>query len=154
MTSFSSILDRPSNTIERPKPLPVGTYLGMVKGLPREDVSAQKKTPFVEFTIQLLQAADDVSVEDLQNALTSKNTGEVRALSTCMQKATFYLTEDSIWRLQKFLSDLGLEDEDASLRQLISSSPGCQVMVHLKHSASNDGESVYANIEKTARVSE
>lgn len=147
--SFSSILDRPSNTIEKPKPLPVGTYLAMTKGLPREDKSAKKQTPFVEFTMQLLQAAEDVDEEVLRTVLNGK------ALSDVTMKNTFYLTEDAAWRLQKFLeTDLQLEGGDASLRQMISSSPGRQCLVSIKHEASQDGTSVFARITDTAPVGE
>jgi hypothetical protein len=147
--TFSSILDRPSNSIEKPKPLPVGTYLAMTKGLPREDKSAKKQTPFVEFSMQLLQAADDVDQEALQAVLGSK------ALNEITMKNTFYLTDDAAWRLQKFLeADLGIEGGDVSLRQMISSSPGRQCLVSIKHEASQDGTSVFARIDGTAPVGE
>ena len=70
--TFASILDRPSGDTEKPKPLPVGTYSAMVKGLPEEGKSSQKKTPFVKFTLQLLQAADDVDPEALAENLKGK----------------------------------------------------------------------------------
>lgn len=145
--SFSSILDRPSNTIERPKPLPVGTYLAMCKGLPREDKSTKKQTPFVEFTMQLLQAADDVDPESLSAILNGK------AISDITMKNTFYLTEDAAWRLQKFLeNDLEIDGGDTSLRQMISASPGKQCLVSIKHEASQDGTTVFARITDSAPV--
>lgn len=148
--SFSSILDRPSSATEKPKPLPVGTYLAMVKGLPEEGESAQKKTPFVKFTLQFLQAADDVDQEALVEVLKGK------ALNEKTTAATFYVTEDAAWRLGKFLDDLGIDDEGGTIsyRQRISASPGKQVLIGLKHRASEDGESVYSEIKSTAPVGE
>jgi hypothetical protein len=149
MNTFSSILDRPSNTIEKPKPLPVGTYLAMCKGLPREDKSSKQQTPFVEFTMQLLQAAEDVDADGLQAVLKDK------ALSDITMKNTYYLTENAAWRLQKFLeSDLLIPGDDNSLRQMISASPGKQCLVSVKHEASQDGTTVFARITDTAPIGE
>lgn len=46
MADFTSILNKPMAETERPKPLPVGTYLCMVQGQPEFGESNQKKTPF------------------------------------------------------------------------------------------------------------
>lgn len=148
--SFQSILDRPSSATEKPKPLPVGTYLAMVKGLPEEGESTQKKTPFVKFTLQFLQAAEDVDEEALTEVLKGK------ALSDKTTGHTLYITEDAAWRLGKFLDDLGIDDQNGtvSFRQRISSAPGRQVMIALKHRASDDGENVFAEIKSTAAVGE
>ena len=54
--SFESILDTPAEAVERPKPLPVGTYDVIVKGMPEHGQSSQKKTPFVRFTYALTEA--------------------------------------------------------------------------------------------------
>lgn len=143
--SFGSILDRPSSEIERPKPLPVGTYVCVVKGLPRYDKSSKKLTDFVEFTLQPLQAGDDVDQEALQ---------EMGGFVNKTLRATFYITEDAAWRLKKFLSDLGhdVDDEKTSLRQMISESAGLQVVVTVTHTSSDDGSAVYANVGMTAPV--
>src|SRR6185437_1001481 len=50
MNSFSYILDKPATEIDRPKPLPVGTYTWSIQGLPKHDKSREKQTPYVEFT--------------------------------------------------------------------------------------------------------
>ena len=47
----------------------------MVKAPLRFDVSPNKGTPFVEFTLQLMEASDDVDSEALKDALT-KPSGE------------------------------------------------------------------------------
>src|SRR5215471_6233271 len=69
-TNFADILDIPSTDVSRPKPLPQGTYLCMVKGNYREDKSTKKGTEFSEYTLQILQAMDDVDEDALAEALT------------------------------------------------------------------------------------
>ena len=64
--NFGAILDRPANEIQRPKPLPVGTYVCVVVGLPREDKSTKKGTEFVEFTMRPIEASTDIDEDDLK----------------------------------------------------------------------------------------
>ncbi len=152
MNTFASILDRPSTDVERPKALPVGSYVMVVQGLPRFDKSSKKQTEFVEFTCRYLQAQDDVDDEELTKVL-ERPDGTRKALSEMSNRLTFYLTEDAIWRLKKFLAeDLGIDEEDKTLRQMISEAPGQQFLAAIKHTASEDGTTVYANIATTAAV--
>ncbi len=152
--SFESILDTPASEVSRPKPIPQGTCLGMVKGLPRYDKSTKKGTPFSEYTIQLMEAQKDVDEDALEEALTKGN-GDVIPLRDRSQRITFYHTPDSLWRLVKFLKDLGLEPENnESVGELEQQAPGRQLYVHVKHSPSDDGETMFANIDKTAPVTD
>ncbi len=144
MANFASILDTPASDVERPKPLPVGTYTCVVKGLPRFDESSKKKTPFVEFGLQPLAAGEDVDADDLE---------AMGGFANRMIKATYYLTEDASWRLKKFLADdLGIDPDDKTLGQMIDETPGKQVFASLKHRASDDGQSVFAELAQTAPV--
>ena len=78
--SFSAILDRPSDSIEKPKPLPVGTYLFSIKGQP-EMVKAKSGTEGVKFACIPLQAGEDVDSQALAEALTNQTTKETKPLS-------------------------------------------------------------------------
>jgi hypothetical protein len=150
--SFTSILDRPANEIERPKPLPVGTYNTMLQGMPRFDKSRQKQTPFVEFTHKILSADEDVDQDDLTAYLTSKD-GTVRSLSDVTVKNVYYITEGSAFMLQDFLRNCGfdVDAEDAPpMRQLIEETPGRQVKITIRHEASQDGQSVFARVAGTS----
>jgi hypothetical protein len=141
--NFTSILDRPMSTAERPKPLPVGTYLCVVDGQPKFDQSKQKKTDFVEFTLKVLQPQDDVDAEavaELKDGVQGKTL-----------RATYYLTEDALWRLKEFLGHLGIE-EGTGFRDAISQAPGNQVLASVRHRASQDGQAVFAEIAATAAV--
>ena len=149
--NFGAILDRQSSEVSRPKPLPVGTYLCVTQGLPKFDKSTKKGTEFVEWELKILQAMDDVDPEALEASLT-KGDGSRAVLSEKSIRATFYLTENSVWRLTKFLDDLGVEEEGMSIRQRIDLTPGHQVLASLRHEASEDGENVFARLGNTAPV--
>lgn len=142
--SFSSILDAPASETEKPKPLPVGGYVCVVKGLPKRDKSSKKQTPYVEFTLQPLEAMEDVDAEALE---------EMGGFVNKTLRATYYTTEDAMWRLKEFLEHCGLEvSSGASYNQLIDETPNCQVIAFIRHDASEDGTSIYAKVGKTAPV--
>lgn len=134
--NVSSILDRPSDTFERPKAYPIGDYDFVIKGLPRQDVSSQKKTPFLEFQLQLTAAREDVDQEALQGM------GGLRADKP--MKTAFYLTEEAAYRLTEFLNAVGAGDEEESLRQRVAKTPNCTGIVTIKHSPTKDGKGVFA----------
>lgn len=150
-TNFSDILDRTPSEIEKPKPLPVGTYATVLIGQPRQDKSAKKQTPFVEFMHKFMTPGEDVNADALKEALTMAD-GTVKKLNDITMRNTFYLTENSAWRLKDFLSDCGfdVDSEDESLREMIESTAGRQVNVYVKHTPSQDGKSTFAEIGSTA----
>ncbi len=140
--NFGALLDKPASDVERPKPLPQGSYHCIVKGLPRFDKSSKKFTEFVEFTLQPTAAGEDVDEEDL---------AAMGGIANKTIRATYYITEDALWRLKDFLSHCGIE-EDGSLRNMIDQTPNCEVIAFIKHRASEDGQSVFAELAKTAPV--
>lgn len=145
--NFSSILDQPVNEIVKPKPMPVGSYIGIVDGIPRFDKSKVQKTDFVEFNIKPMQAQEDVDQTLLGEALNGKALAEKK-----LRPLAFYLTEDAVYRLDSFLFEhLGIE-MGTSRKQAISQAPGKQVGFVIKHEPSQDGTQIYANIASTFKV--
>lgn len=150
--TFGSILDKQSSDVERPKPLPPGTYHCVVDGQPRQDKSSKKGTEFVEFSLKPLSALDDVDRGDLTAALTSGD-GSVKALADKRIRATYYLTEDALWRLKKFLTqDLLIEEGKKKIRQMVGEAQNRQVLALVKHVPSDDGQSIFAQLASTAPV--
>ena len=143
--SFSSILDRDPSEIEKPKPLPQGSYITLLVGQPRIDKSAKKQTEFREFTHKILSAGEDVDADDLATYL-----GDNKKLTDVTVKNTYYITEGAVWRLKEFLEHCGVDlDNVESLAEGIEETPGKQVGVFINHEASQDGTSVFARIGKT-----
>lgn len=148
---FGSILKTNPKDVERPKPLPVGTYTCVVNGMPRYDKSTKKGTEFVEFTLKVIDHHDDVDEDELKQVLT-KADGKKKTLGDVPLRATFYLKPDILWRLTKFLSDLGIEPKD-TLEEMIEETNGSEVVVVVKHEWSDDGLASYARIDSTAPTS-
>ena len=139
--NFSDLLDKPLDEVERPKPLPQGSYLCVVKGLPRQDKSRQKQTPFLEFLLQPVQALEDVDQDELE---------EMGGLENKTIKATYYITEDAMWRLKKFFEDCGIETAGKTSMQSAEETVNKSVIAVLRHEASQDGTAVFARIADTA----
>lgn len=126
----SNLLGKRTSEIEKPKPLPIGNYGWLIKG--HEIVeSSQKKTPGVQFTVQPFEAKDDVD-EDLL--------AEVKDPFQRNMRMTFWITEDSLWRLKEFLEMLGLGGNDESLEELIPETTGQQFIAKVRHEPSQDGK--------------
>jgi len=142
--TFSSILDRKSGDVKRPPPMPTGTYVFVVKGLPEHGKSSLKQTPFVEFTVVPTTPLDDVDQEQL--AACGGLTGKSATL-------TYYDTEKAGYRLTEFLKDdLRIDDEEGEkgVRAMVDESPNCQFLGHVKHTPSKDGKGVFWEIDQTA----
>jgi len=143
VTSFSSILDQQVEAAERPKPLPIGSYICTVAGLPRYDKSTQQQTEYAEFTLQPLEAGDDVDKDELE---------AMGGLENRTLRVTYWLTEDAKWRLRKFIEDCGVEIIGKSFAEAIEELPGQQVVAFVTHGAAKDGSAFYANVKSTAKV--
>jgi len=151
---FTSVLDTPSDEVARPKPSPSGTYAFMVRGLPRIDKSTKKGTEFSEYTCQFQEACEDVDHEEIDEWLTQPG-GNKTPIKEKTIKYTLYHTADALWRLKKFLNDLQIPETDddgnvRTIRERMQDVPGKIFYGHVKHSPSDDGETMFANIDKTA----
>jgi hypothetical protein len=144
-SSFSSILDRPASEAERPPAFPAGDYICVIKGLPRKDKSTKKGTDFIEYTLQPVSAVEGTVDEDA-----------LKQFGSFVDKIlllTFYITEKSAFRHKEFLADdLGLDIEDESHWEAAQKTQGVQVLVHIKHRATEDGKGVFHEIVGTAPV--
>jgi len=150
-TSFESILDTPADEVERPKPLPAGTYTAIVRGLPEYGESTKKKTPFVKFALALISADEDVDEDELTELLTNKD-GEVIPLTEKSISSTYYTTPDALFRLTDFLEHCGIESEGKTVRQMIDETPNCEVKIKVAHRPSEDGQQIFAEVKGTMKV--
>lgn len=150
--SFESILDTPVADVERPAPMPAGTYDVIVRGQYEEGQSSQKKTPFVRFTYVFQAAGEDVDEDQLREILTDKD-GNARPLSEKIIKDTYYTTPEALFRLTKVLEDMGIEDLDnKTIRQALSETPNSTLRIKVGHRSSEDGENVFAEVKSTMKA--
>lgn len=139
--NFGSLLDEAPSEVNKPKPMPEGSYLWRVQGMPRYDKSTKKGTEFVEFTLVCIAAGEDVDKEELE---------AMGGIADKTQRVTFYITEKSVYRLDEFHEHCGIDlTEEASRRQRSENCANCEIGGYIRHQASQDGESIYANLGKT-----
>jgi len=144
---FTSVLDMMPDEIERPKPLPPGDYVVVVKSY-IQDV-AGTGTKYIEFHCSPVEALESVDKDWLEETLTKKD-GSRRKLGDFTLRVRFYDTEDAAFLLRDFLvNDAGLEP-DRSIGQLLEAARNCQVILTTKH-ASRDGRT-FINVVGTAPV--
>lgn len=149
MTDFASILNKPAEQIEKPKPRPPGTYLCIVNG-PHKQREINDK-PVIDLTLKTMQAQADVD----QTALA--DSGGVGNSVT----QTFFLVNndgnENSWPLKNFLENhLGIESTGKSLAQMLAEAPGKRVLATMKHEIYTDkasGEPAIAvRVGGTAKV--
>ena len=143
MSSFQDILNTKTDDIERPKPLPVGTYLGIVSGPPEIAPIGQKNTLAAKYSIKLLAPQDDVDRDALS---------EMGGIGDRTVGLTLFLTQDAAWRAKEFLENCGIDTAGKTLGESLTEAPGRQVYVKLKHRPSPDGTQLYSEIQSTAKV--
>jgi len=143
--NFANLLDRNVGTVEKPKPLPEGSYTFVISEHETGE-SNQKKTPFVRFMCQPVEAYEDVDDEALEAF------GGQAAMAKKKIRYTFYLTEDSLFRLDTFVGEhLGLTGK---LSEAIGETTGASFVGRIVHKPNEkDLESPFAEIDSTAQVS-
>jgi hypothetical protein len=146
---FTSVLDQMPDEIERPKPLPPGSYVCIIKERPVQDKSSQKETPYVEFALHPVEALENVDEDWLNEALTRTN-GEKKKLSDMTIRARFYDTSEAGYRLKKFLLEDCQIDSEGTIGQIIENAIGCQVIANIKH-RSVEGDT-FVDLKSTAPV--
>lgn len=149
--SFESILDTPADEVERPKPLPAGTYSAIVRGMPEHGVSAQKKTPFVKFTYALTDAFDDVDPDELAAVLTDKD-GKVGSITEKSIKDTYYTTPDSLFRLTDALEAMGIDLTDKTIRSALDETPNCAINIVVSHRTPEGSDQIFAEVKRIMKA--
>lgn len=149
--SFESILDTKADEVERPKPLPAGTYDCVVKGMYETGESSQKKTPFVRFTYALVAAGEDVDEDALTELLTDKD-GKPVPIGERTIKDTYYTTPDALFRLTDALENMGITLDGKTVRAALDETPNAPVRILVSHRSSEDGQQVFAEVKRTLSV--
>ena len=132
---FKSLLSKPSDDITKPKPLPAGTYNGMVSKYEFGE-SKEKKTPYVRFFLTVHSAGEDIDPADIEGIdLTKKQL-----------RRDFYLTDDALYRLKEFAVSIGVEATGRSLGEMIPDCVNAQVLIAVTQRNSQDGSEIYNDV--------
>jgi len=136
---LSHLLGKSIGEVEKPKPFPMGHYGWVIASFSIVE-STKKKTPGVEFVCKMTEAKDDVDQDEL--AL-------VKNASERSQKLTFWLTEDSLWRLKEFCVLLGItsEDDDRPLGEILPEATSQQFVARIVHETIEGTTDVIAKLD-------
>lgn len=152
INSFEDILDMPMDKVEKPKPLPQGNYVFQVAAFKFDKTKPQdgkEATQFVEFTMAVVEALEDVDQEELEasGGITKPDD------SAKTMRKEFYITQAALYRLKDFAADvLGLDVTGMSIAETIEAMKFQQFVGNVVHNpAKNDPTTVYANLGVCAR---
>lgn len=117
---FKSMLAKPVESAERPKPKPGGTYNAIIEGY-KFDTSREKKTPYCRLTYSNLTPGDDVDAQQLQDSGAD--------LSKWKPHSDFYLTEDALYRFREVIESCGINVAGRSFNETIPELKGKPVIL-------------------------
>jgi len=147
MSNFTDILNRPSEEIKPPVTLPMGSYHTVVMGLPEQGQSSKKKTDFLKFVHKIIAPLDDVDPDAIAEF---QQDGEMIAGQEIDN--TFYITDKSANMLKEFLLNCGVSLEGRSMAEGLEDVPNTEVIIFIKHEASDDGKRTFAKVGSTAKI--
>lgn len=154
--NFTSVLETPLDEVERPKPIPTGTYIGQIVGMPSsKDIMYNGEEQEVDtLNIKL------ISPMQLDNPDALADYGDLSAARP--QQKTFWFhkpyTPDEIFGFKQFVANtLKMEIvKGKTSKQYFAEMPGKQLIVTIGHKPGvdkNTNEAVtYSNITATAAL--
>lgn len=139
--SVEDILNMMPGEIPRPKLLPPGDYITLVQGPPKEDVNQNTGNRFVEYTLSIQQVGDNV-IKYLE-----AHGGSVDEIIGRTIRATFYITENAVSRLDDFLIHCGVIK--GRLAERIPMAVNCQVGIVLNHRPNREQTGFFPNVVRS-----
>jgi len=134
MPDFSLLLKKPAGEAKRPPPLPMGDYTAIVRGFELGDQN-RNKTPYVRFPTTLQDwpkdSSDEWTVVDGEGNAFLANKADVDLSKRSMRK-DFYLTEDSLWRLDEFIRSCGINPNGRTYEEIFPEIVGQPVLVEVQ----------------------
>ncbi len=142
--NLRELMQKPTDSYERPKELPAGHYYGTI-GTPEWGKSPKQKTDFLRFPIKLEGPGEDVDPE----AVKGVNWDRPGRFGRDGARADFYITPDAIYRLGDFLDAVLGKESGRSADERYPDTRGARVLVQVTTRPSNDNpEDVYNDVGK------
>lgn len=125
---FSEILNKEVGSAPQPKPVPAGTYIGTIDGLPKivERNTKNGTKGILQVVVGLSEAGEDVDETELTECggLVLDGGGRKKV------RAEFWLEEDSMWQLDNFLATFGwVAGAGQSYQAALEELPGKEVKI-------------------------
>jgi hypothetical protein len=148
MPDFESILDKPIGSIEAPAPKPVGTFVGVLMGVPEIQKIGKDEHQVVDFKVKLLSAEADVDADQLAAAPPLNEWPQ-------FQLRRWANSEDAIYSLQEWLKNTLDCTEGTPIRQALAETAGKQLKVTMKNrpGTNRDGQpAIFFEVGDTAHI--
>lgn len=133
--NFRDLLSMPTDSVERPKPLPEGHYIAYIKAH-EFGTSAKKNTPYVRFLFSIESGSDDVSADDLANIDLTRR--ELRR--------DFYITPNALYRLSDMLDAVLGAQQGRSFDERIPDCRNAKVLIGVTQRQSEDGTDTFNDV--------
>lgn len=147
---FTAILSKQVGSAPQPKPLPDGTYTGVIEGLPtsRPVKTKEGEKPVLTVTVGIGEAMDDVDPEALEAAGgLMKANGERKTI-----RSDFWLDENSLWVFDRFLESCGFgADSGKTYQEVLEELPGKEVTINIEqetYTAKGGGERTAIRVKR------
>jgi hypothetical protein len=123
MPDFSQLLRKPAGEAKRPPPLPIGDYPAVIKSQEVGD-NNRNKTPYVRLALVLTDWPENVAEYDRPEGVD---------LNKRQLRKDFYLTEDSLWRLDEFIRSCDIDPNGRPYEEILPELIGKPVTVEVLH---------------------
>lgn len=141
--SWDDLANQEIGTVEKPRVIPVGHYIGVFNGKYKSDNAGAKKTPLYRFEVALREPCDDVDAQELEAS------SGIRDSYDC----EMWMTPNSLWRFTELAQGLGAEPSmniPASAEFIVNC--GEPVVFELKHQEGKNGN-IFVKLENPVPLS-
>lgn len=153
--NFLDALNTKASEIEKPRLFPVGTYIWAVNKPHRESVSKDGKWSTIEIICvprMPYEDAEDVDAEELAAYGDLKQgANSIRFMLDNTAEGNIAV-EKFLYNIKRFLLDtLQIDaDEDATVKELLAKSIGCEFIAQAAHRADTERNEMYCDVKNWA----
>lgn len=122
MVDFSQLLRKQAGEAKRPKPLPIGDYEAMIRSHEVGD-NNRNRTPYVRLGLVMTNWPATIGPDEQ---------GEIDLSKRTLRK-DFYLTEESMWRLDNFIRSCGIDPASRTYEEILPMLVGQPVTAQIQH---------------------
>ncbi len=134
-STFRALLAQTSDTVERPRPLAEGHYLGVIKGH-EFGTSKQKQTPFCRIFLTPQSETDDVP----------SGANEGINFANKELRVDYYITPGSLYRLSDMLDAVLGKQQGRTFDERIPELRGTSVMFKVTQRQENEESPIYNDV--------
>lgn len=150
--NFLDVLNTKAGDIEKPLPLPIGTYLWKVTKAHKETQAGKGDWNVVELPITPVcphEDSDDVNADDLAAFGSLNAAANTIRFMFSTDPAKSGDVERTAYQLKKFLLDVLRVDgsDDSTIKELLAKAPGCEFIAQAHHRHDPERDTVFVDVK-------